>query len=164
MTAAPDEKQGMGASADADRAFAASPSSPSGSGPSGLQSHCAAFTPGPWEIITVYSGPTAFYFGGEGEPGPFVHADLGFTGVGYGTETIALCPSQEHGVPGWLDYQSRGGDHEANARLIAAAPDGYALAEWIDAHWADQDLGHADFRVKCAELARAFIAKARGER
>lgn len=55
------------------------------------------------------------------------------------------------------------GDPEADARLIAAAPELYeALAE-IERHYANQDMSHHDFRVGAALIARDALAKARGE-
>lgn len=52
---------------------------------------------------------------------------------------------------------------KANARLMAAAPDGYALAEHIEAMANEAYLvGHPEWEAIVSE-AKAFLGKARGE-
>lgn len=63
----------------------------------------------------------------------------------------------EKGAAGKPIYRPQ---RNANARLIAAAPDGLALAEWIAYHWCNQDMSHADFRVEAFKIAEEFLAKA----
>lgn len=48
----------------------------------------------------------------------------------------------------------------ADRDLIASAPDGLELAEWIAYHWANQDMNHADFRVEAFMRAEKVIARA----
>lgn len=54
-------------------------------------------------------------------------------------------------------------DADANARLIAAAPDGYALAKLIVEYFGDDDIDellNVDIRLR--DAARALIAKVEG--
>jgi hypothetical protein len=120
-----------------DPAFAASPSSPCGSRPSGLQSG-VGFTPGPWKLEKWQSG--ALY-------------------VGYGRVGRA-------GIDGIVADWPDAGDYtaefqaklEANARLIAAAPELYALAERA-MHWFADNQCAGDLAWEIGEA----LAKARGE-
>jgi len=52
---------------------------------------------------------------------------------------------------------------DADARLIAAAPDLLEALKWIAHHYANQDMNHRDFRVEAAQRAEAAIAKAEGK-
>jgi hypothetical protein len=52
---------------------------------------------------------------------------------------------------------------KANARLIAAAPDGYALAERILALFEYRGEDATDFAANVEAEARSFLAKARGD-
>jgi len=52
---------------------------------------------------------------------------------------------------------------EADARLIAAAPDLLAALEFIAEGFDNQDVSHLDYRIKAAEAALEAIAKAKGE-
>jgi hypothetical protein len=106
----------------------------------------ASHTPGPWVVgwNGGKTGPTC-----PSVSGPTVAGrNLPFALVGIGLETIAICPQQRE--------QSDGG--EANARLIAAAPDLLdacrAAEEWLNS-WASAEPYIATIR--------AAIAKATGE-
>lgn len=59
------------------------------------------------------------------------------------------------------EHRKRGTDPaEDDARMIAAAPDLLAFAEWISYHYDNQDMNHVDFRVEAKRLADAAIARA----
>ena len=106
-----------------------------------------AHTPGPWCAGWGNSGLT-------GPTTPSAHGpttagtEWTFSVVSCGTETIAIVPDQE-GVA----LRPRRGTGDANARLIAAAPDMLSLLE----RWA----AVAGPSV-LAEETRAAIAKAKG--
>jgi hypothetical protein len=51
---------------------------------------------------------------------------------------------------------------EANARLIAAAPEMLQALEWIADNYENGHMNHVDFRVQAKHLADAAIAKATG--
>jgi len=59
-------------------------------------------------------------------------------------------------------YKTECAERDANARLIAAAPDLFALAVWISNYYANQDMNHQDFRVAAKIMADKIIAKAEG--
>lgn len=103
------------------------------------------FTPGPWQSKHDYTieGATTIIANADGE----VHPDGTQT---YSYEFICTCEDE---------YGERMPNAQANARLIAAAPDLYAALEWIVAH-DGECLG--DNVTKLLE-ARAALIKARGQ-
>ncbi len=103
-------------------------------------------TPGPWHERTV----TIIQFEDD-----ITHNEECLELANVNTdETVCYVPIAADGV-----HQENG---EANARLIAAAPDGYKFAEHILAMADDAYLtGHAEWQEIVAE-ARAFHAKAEG--
>ena len=99
-------------------------------------------TPGPWRVD------------------PDLRQDMEWNNHIYGADDMAVC----------FMAHSDGKDDErdqANAHLIAAAPDGYALAESI-VRWYE-NAGDSDpdqespGSIKLWRQAKAFLAKARGE-
>lgn len=92
-----------------------------------------AFTPGPWRIGENSNGIANIVLGPD---------DIRRV-------AIAAFDGKEP------DSRARG---EANARLISASPDGYALAVAIEAYYS----GSLDFQRPYVAMARAFLAKAEG--
>lgn len=102
-------------------------------------------TPGPWAYQFVPSsaeeraGPrsewTGLYIGPEDDDGVSVYRTIFEGGIAHGPED---------------------GDPEADARLIAAAPDGLALAYAVAAHFEGTD-------APLGKQARDLISKATGE-
>ena len=98
-------------------------------------------------------------------PGPW-HAEKH---VSMGQELFAVFSEGVHKAPDGIFLGTAGTQPEsqANARLIAAAPDGYALAESI-VRWYE-NAGDSDpdqespGSIKLWRQAKAFLAKARGE-
>lgn len=108
----------------------------------------AGFTPGPWWACIGSDQPVPYYRGLV----MYVSHD----------PQITICTGAEGDQSGRTCDSS---EWEANARLIAAAPDMFeALSRWVDlAETAIRELGiepHPDER-KCLDLARGALAKAR---
>jgi hypothetical protein len=101
-------------------------------------------TPGPWSVGWQQGKCGATCPGSR----PFVGGEeWPFELVGYGYETIAIVPKQAEGDRFTV---VRGGAYEANARLIAAAPEMLAMLEEV----AEGHALHSDILD--------LIAKARG--
>jgi hypothetical protein len=104
-------------------------------------------TPGPW-VAGWNNGKT-----GPTTPveSPCVADQWKYTVVGYGTETVAIVVKQDG---------RRRGDFNANASLIAAAPE---LYDALMAYRGVKTCGH-EFTCVCPdEMAAAALKKARGE-
>lgn len=86
----------------------------------------------------------------EFTPGPWQMVTHG-SGLGFGV-------SQSFGVG---TKQIASNLREADASLIAAAPDGHSLAEWIEQNYANH-MSHEGFRVEAFTRATEYLAKARG--
>lgn len=99
------------------------------------------FTPGPWVAV----------IGKCGDPAGYVHSEKRVDGGGY--PIVADIPER-----------TRHGTHEANARLIAAAPELLALLDECQdcIEWCAQECGH-HAAAELAERIAALIAKATGE-
>jgi hypothetical protein len=123
----------------------------------------AAFTPGPWKVDPGQSpnpaGPSAE---------SYVYAPNGPSSDNNDVATVY--------AGGYTrDDADNNARQEANARLIAAAPEGYAIAERLVAHlredfhipatadegWIVDTLGHCLGGIYLDALS--FLAKARGE-
>jgi len=98
-----------------------------------------AFTPGPWQVCR----------------------EFGKTGL--------IDKVGGHAIASVTGYYNSAGQTEANANLIAAAPDGFAAAEsLLEVVLAAIRLGHWDVDGSCdpdmaIERTKYFLAKARGE-
>jgi hypothetical protein len=94
------------------------------------------FTPGPWEL----------------QDGNHPNAD------GKDREIV----SEHTVICAWWNWDDRREERLANAHLIAAAPDGYALAEQYrnDMMFPNLDEGQRQRRIEAID---AFLKKARGE-
>jgi hypothetical protein len=90
-------------------------------------------------------------------PGPW-YAALGPQG-GY----VISDETNHFGLCQRASWPSRVEESEANAHLIASAPDLVAALEWIANNYANQEINHVDFRVEAKRLADAAISKSRGE-
>lgn len=73
-------------------------------------------------------------------------------------ESDAICELQAIGIEREAIAQI-----EANARLIASAPDLLEALQWIAKNYENGHINHVDFRVEAKHLADAAIAKALGE-
>ncbi|EGT4307680.1 hypothetical protein AUM89_21550 [Cronobacter sakazakii] len=94
----------------------------------------------------------------KGTPGPWV-ASKTDRGIG----PICKDDDQSYGMilpVAWVEFDERPGVHQANANLIAAAPD---LIEALNSIMELQTRGYVVLGDKCTEMARAAIAKAIGE-
>ena len=118
-------------------------------------------TPGPWRWVNSQTDEPFDFdvpWDGYGYPSLRTVAEFGETK----SEVIDGQTYSSRSLPQWiLDAEPlQNGNDEANARLIAAAPD--LLATLVDAH----DIIDAIGQPEAAEVAgrmRAAIAKARGE-
>jgi len=96
----------------------------------------------------------------EHTPGPWTHEGQGdITGIednGFGRGPVDVCSVYLRTVEG---------RHEANARLIAAAPDLLeALEAWISYHDDEEDGVDSMLRyAKAIDMTRAAIARAKGD-
>ena len=98
-----------------------------------------SFTPGPWVVV--------------GNLTKYVEARL----VGGLIQEVAACG------PTMAD-EGYGQQQEANARLIAAAPDLLAALQDVDALWMHHSIAHGDGKIgPLHEKVIAAIAKATGE-
>ncbi|ELY5800597.1 hypothetical protein SNN62_004369 [Cronobacter sakazakii] len=94
-----------------------------------------SFTPGPWVASTT-----------DRSIGPICKDD-----------------DQSYGMilpVAWVEFDERPGVHQANANLIAAAPE---LLEALNSIMELQTRGYVVLGDKCTEMASAAIAKAIGE-
>ncbi|ELQ5981190.1 hypothetical protein R2207_001467 [Cronobacter sakazakii] len=94
----------------------------------------------------------------KGTPGPWV-ASKTDRGIG----PICKDDDQSYGMilpVAWVEFDERPGVHQANANLIAAAPD---LLEALNSIMELQTRGYVVLGDKCTEMAGAAIAKAIGE-
>lgn len=106
----------------------------------------ATFTPGPWTLDDCRPP--------RGQ-GAFININAGDLWVGYAM-------GNHHDEPGFPSDT----ECEANARLMAAAPELYEALNWLMTYWFSldpdelPDMPHVDAMV---ERARAALKKARGE-
>lgn len=100
------------------------------------------WTPGPWWIVEKYADRNVF-----------VRAEGGM---------IAEGPYPSHFSDQDVRFEEEKAEHFANARLISAAPDmAEALARCIE--WIEADEAAHGRTFGCGNVARAALAKARGE-
>lgn len=104
----------------------------------------AMHTPGPWEVVEVWSGPASerglVYARIQGADG-----SVGFAGA-------------------YLSKQGKPDDEcRANARLIAAAPELLEALEKLSASANNPGVALAELRFTVKRITKAAIAKARGQ-
>lgn len=115
----------------------------------------ARHTPGPWLIRTggtmTGRGPEVYVEGEHYDDGAeFVVADCGCSEATGGKRRWKRTPDADA--------------IEANARLIAAAPDGLALARLVVTYFGDDDIDDMmDADIRLRDAARVLIAKAEGK-
>ena len=102
------------------------------------------WTPGPWKVTTCMD------YWVEHEQ-PLTEADMDFNGV-------AHC-----GDIRWANYAARQREWEANARLIAAAPDLVEALETLERECGGADPNTIQRWFDARKNARAVLARVRGE-
>jgi hypothetical protein len=107
------------------------------------ESKPVSWTPGPWFIGDTYCDD-------EGHPEIPIHASNGRGGECTPASVVLQFPTVE-------------GMQEANARLIAAAPELYAALQMLEAAYGDRTWGTVEAVARAMPAARAALAKARGE-
>ena len=103
----------------------------------------SAHTPGPWSIWNFSDDPR--------------HVAVGPDAGGLAIADVVACNA--HGCY-TAETESRG---QANARLIAAAPDLLAALQMVDRIWSNDQTANLDPESPLA-IVRAAIAKATGEK
>ena len=97
-------------------------------------------TPGPWVVVENSWEVSTIYAPFDG--------------------TVAVCPINDLVTEESQDeFQAV---MDANARLIASAPDLLEALEWISSNYENVNLNHIDFRVEAKHRADAALTKARG--
>jgi len=96
------------------------------------------FTPGPWHVTEA-----------RGLKGEHLYWEVSGNSHEYRGDLAYMQHSE--GISGITREEN-----DANALLVSASPDGYALAEAVAKHFKDTD-------APLGEQARAFLSKARGE-
>ena len=95
----------------------------------------AKHTPGPWSVEE---------YGDDETPALVIHK-------GSESRVCFMATPGSHGDPEKI---------EADAHLISAAPELYEALCWIEKHYANQDMSHAQFRIEAFGRALAALAKA----
>lgn len=92
----------------------------------------------------------------KGTPGPWVIDEWSMTGINSESKHVALVNYSHHGLPNDV----YGDEHEANANLIAAAPELLQALQLIVSY---HDDGNEGLHREDLEMARKAIAKALGQ-